>query len=245
MANKRTKRVSFARVSVPEMTAEDFDWIQLKIAYGHEFSAAARQRIVEATHYYFMMAGFELAAEPISVAIKKVRGLQKLANQFRQGIVREQNNPNFWGYGLDGYLTKHPHSSDRQLENFNDELKSFDDACERAVKHLVSSPMTAAPPPDGTGWNIWIFRLTNVARNAGLPEGVRNDSDKQKTQSTSEFVSLIIELQSQIPKQFRRPYASPYALAKAIHRAREDCERDTKAASLSKKKSRKPRSEST
>jgi hypothetical protein len=56
MANKRTKRVSFARVSVPEMTADDFDWIQLQTAYGHEFSAAARQKIVEATKYYFFKA---------------------------------------------------------------------------------------------------------------------------------------------------------------------------------------------
>jgi hypothetical protein len=131
------------------------------------------------------------------------------------------------------------------LESFSGQLKSFDDTCERAVKDLVSSPMTATPPPNGADWNIWVWRLTKIVQDFGLPQGVRNDSDKQLTENTLEFVSLMIELQSEIPEQFRRPYASSHALAKAIHRAREDCERDTTAASPSKKKSRKSHSEST
>jgi hypothetical protein len=244
MAIKRTKRVSFAGFSVHELNPDDFDWIQLKAAYGHEFSADAQRKIVEATRSYFIMAGFELAAEPISVAVKKVRGLQKSAKQFRQSIIREQNNPNFWGYNLGDHLPSNPHTPNKLLESLKEQLKAFDDACERAVKDLGSSPMNATLPPDGTGWNVWIFRLTQIARDFGLPEGARNDSDKQQAENISEFIRLIMELQSQIPKQFRRPYASPHALAKAVNRAREDCARDRKATRRVAKKSRKPRSES-
>src|SRR5258706_8847827 len=117
MANKRTKRVSFARISVQEMKAEDFDWIRLKASYGHEFSTDAQQKIVEATKYYFLMAGFEHAAEPVSVAIKKLRGLQKSAKQFHQSIIREQNNPNFWGYNFGGHLPNNPHSANEILDS--------------------------------------------------------------------------------------------------------------------------------
>jgi hypothetical protein len=96
MANKRTKRVSFARISVHQMSAENYDWGRLEAAYGHEFSIDARQRIVDATQSYFMLAGFELSAEPLSAAIQSVRSLQKSAKQFHKSILREHNNPNRW-----------------------------------------------------------------------------------------------------------------------------------------------------
>jgi hypothetical protein len=236
MAIKRIKRVSGARISVRKMNVEDFDWARLKAAYGPEISADARHKIVDATYYYFVMADFELAAEPLSVAIKRIRSLQKSARRFHQSILAYQSNSN-WGFN--DFKTK------EILGSLNGILRSLDDACEVSVEFNTLPEMLAAVPPDGTGWNTWVWRLTRIVRDFGLPEGVRNDSDKQATEGMSEFVRLIIELQSQIPKQFRRPYASPHALAKAIHRAREDCERDRKAASPATKKSRKPSSEST
>jgi hypothetical protein len=211
MAIKRTKRVSGARFSVHEMNADHFDWGRLEAVYGHEFSADARQKIVEVTQAYFVMAGFELAAEPLSVAIKRIRSLQKSAKRFHQSILDYQSNSS-WGFIS--------HAPKQFLESLEGLLRSLDDACERTVEFNTLPEMLAAVPPDGAGWNSWIWRLTRIVRDIGLPVGVRNDSDKQMTDNISEFVGLVIELQSQIPKQFRRPYASPHALAKAIHRAR-------------------------
>jgi hypothetical protein len=68
------------------MSAETYDWGRLEAAYGHEFSIDARQRIVDATQSYFMLAGFELSAEPLSAAIQSVRSLQKSANNFTKAF---------------------------------------------------------------------------------------------------------------------------------------------------------------
>ncbi|MDO8397398.1 MAG: hypothetical protein Q7T45_06225 [Bradyrhizobium sp.] len=243
MANKRTKRVSGARLIVHEMKPGDFDWGRLEQAYGYEFSANARKQIVEVTNSFFLLAGIEIHSEPANVAIKGVRDLHRSARNFHRDIVAHQENPQSLFSGLEQAFKHLCLPAKHSLESLGEILTAFQGACEQAIKELQSPSVT--PPPDGTGWNIWVFRLTKVVRDFGLPEGVRNDSDKQKTDNTSKFVNLVIELQSQIPEQFRRPFASTHALAKAIHRARQECQRDRNAASPASKKSRKYRSEST
>src|SRR5258708_3691234 len=151
IAIKRTKPVSGARISVHEMNADDFDWGRLEAAYGHDFSAEARQKIVEVTQAYFVMAGFELAAEPLSVAIKRIGSLQKSARRFHQNILDYQSNSN-WGivdYGPTQFL-----------ESLDGLLRSLGDACERTVEFNTLPEMLAAVPTDGDGWNSWIWRLT-------------------------------------------------------------------------------------
>jgi hypothetical protein len=140
MANKRTKRVSFARVSVHQMSAENYDWGRLEAAYGHEFSIDARQRIVDATQSYFMLAGFELTAEPLSAAIQSVRSLQKSAKQFHKSILREHNNPNRWGRDVAHQFNDPQIGSKEFFQGFSGILASLDDACERTINNLVWSP---------------------------------------------------------------------------------------------------------
>lgn len=96
-------------------------------------------------------------------------------------------------------------------------LTSFSVACDVAATNITSGKL-APGPRDGKAWNIWVYSLTQVAREFGLPEGVSNDFIDMH----SPFVRLVKELEAQLPAEVRKKRLSDHALAKAINRARHE-----------------------
>ena len=56
----------------------------------------------------------------------------------------------------------------------------------------------------GEGWNLWVWQLTEIIKKAGLPNGVRKDADKRKSDKPSHFVALTRELQQFLPTDASR-----------------------------------------
>src|SRR5262245_4310753 len=81
-------RLPFAAVSAragfsPTVT----QWEQIERAYGHPFSAAARQAIRQATINFLLLEPFERAAKPISLARKRVLAVQKAFKAAHDALV--------------------------------------------------------------------------------------------------------------------------------------------------------------
>jgi hypothetical protein len=76
---------------------------------------------------------------------------------------------------------------------------------------------------EGTCWDLWIRRLTSIARENDLPFAAPKGSDKGVAHSP--FVLMVAALQGCVPTSARRHHASMDALATAIHRARTNTAR--------------------
>jgi hypothetical protein len=96
-------------------------------------------------------------------------------------------------------------------------LKALDEVCEVVCDEFGEEEYPVYK--HGQLWNYWVFWLTIILKEHGLPYEARKDSDKQKAEG-SPFVLFLEELQKHIPPQCRQSTASRDALAQAINRAR-------------------------
>jgi hypothetical protein len=103
------------------------------------------------------------------------------------------------------------------LELLNHSLKALDEVCEVVCDEFGEEEYPVYK--HGQLWNYWVFWLTIILKEHGLPYEARKDSDKQKAEG-SPFVLFLEELQKHIPPQCRQSTASRDALAQAINRAR-------------------------
>ena len=74
--------------------------------------------------------------------------------------------------------------------------------------------------PEGYVWNIWIIKLTEIAKHHHLPYQVRKDVDKRKNETPSPFAAFVHEFQKYLPNDCRKSVHSVDAVAQAINRAR-------------------------
>jgi hypothetical protein len=102
------------------------------------------------------------------------------------------------------------------LELLNHSLNALDKVCEAVCDEFGAEEYPVYK--QGQLWNHWMYWLTIIVREHGLPYKARHDPDKRKVEG-SPFVLFLQELQKYIPEQCRNT-AFPDTLAKAIHRAR-------------------------
>ena len=81
----------------------------------------------------------------------------------------------------------------------------------------------------GTMWARWVYWLTIIMREHGLPRSARKDKDKRKGE-ISPFVLFVEELQKHLSAEVQQTIASRDvdALAQAINRARENLDVECK-----------------
>jgi hypothetical protein len=96
-------------------------------------------------------------------------------------------------------------------------LKALDEVCEVVCDEFGEEEYPVYK--HGQLWNYWVFWLTIILKEHGLPIEARKDPDKRKVEG-SPFVLFLDELQKCVPPQYRQSTASRDALAQGIHRAR-------------------------
>lgn len=111
-----------------------------------------------------------------------------------------------------------------RIPNIADLFSFFEDALDAVLALSVFTQQRLNEGyggfPEGEWWNIWIIKLTEIARNHDLPYKVRNDTDKQKPASPSPFAAFVYEFQKHLPENVRKSVHSVDAAAQAINRAR-------------------------
>ena len=103
------------------------------------------------------------------------------------------------------------------LKLLNHSLNAFDKICEALCDEFGEEEYPVYKHRQL--WNYWVFWLTIILREHGLPYEAREDLDKLKIEG-SPFVLFLKELQQCVPPQCRQATSSPDALAGAINRAR-------------------------
>jgi hypothetical protein len=82
-------RLPLASVSgrAAEFSPTNTQWKRIERAYGHPLSGAAKQAIRDATTNFLQFEPFERAAEPVSLARKRVLTVRKAARAFHDALV--------------------------------------------------------------------------------------------------------------------------------------------------------------
>jgi hypothetical protein len=230
-----TPRLPFAliRSDEPELAITDANWKHIENAYGHELSPDLKEQIYTATWQLLAFSGFEKSAQPVAVARKRIKKIEKAATQLQNAIldIPEGVGPDAAGYA------DHLISGNLGDTRINGKLKvlgsvmvSLVEACHTASLQLESQ--TDYAPRKGAVWQSWVCKLKNFAAAHGLPTAARKDTDLNKTVRLSPFVELVDALQIYLPKDHRRNRS---ALAKAIHDARNELPGRKTPRRLSKK----------
>jgi hypothetical protein len=104
------------------------------------------------------------------------------------------------------------------LELLSHSLNALDKVCEAVRDEFGEEEYPVYK--HGQLWNYWVYWLTIIVREHGLPYKARHDPDKRKVEG-SPFVLFLKELQKYVPEQCRQSTRiEDDSLAKAIHRAR-------------------------
>jgi hypothetical protein len=222
-------RLPLASVSdrAAEFSPTDTQWKRIERAYGHAFSKTARQAIREATTNFARFEPFERAAEPVSLARKRVLAVQKAAKAFHDALVtaptttanvyahflikRHFADETLWSRKLRG-------QKEDKLVRLRRLPALLRDACTSALAELDN--LSLPGHREGDCWRGWMQNLTRIAKEHGLPTAARTDTDKIAGDRPSPFVALVRELQRLVPTAAARHAHSNDALAKAIQRAR-------------------------
>jgi hypothetical protein len=223
-----------------EIIISDKDWLRIENEkmYGHRLSPDTKNRIIEATKKFVYWEVFERNAPPLSEAHDWIRSAQEAASEFRRVLLnmapaRKRRRARCAPAALSVNSSRRSGESDVSVyanhlvrKNFNDPrlvqgdrlrhlggvLRSFVDACERALRDNESGYV------EGESWNDWILSLTKILKAEQLPTKASNSYSKSG--ASSPFVLLVEELQNRLPKEARRHDHSKEALARAINRAR-------------------------
>ena len=131
-------------------------------------------------------------------------GFETLSAIERKYFQREESNPVFY------YDSLFP-----LLVHTLDALTAVSDF----VSYEISDPEYQGYH-EGWAWEVWIWWLSIIMREHGLPYQVRKDLRKPG-QIESPFVVFVRELQKQLPTEIRRLEHSGDALGQAINRARK------------------------
>jgi hypothetical protein len=173
---------------------------------------------------YILLDILERQAEPAADAEKIIGACKKAAGE--HNALRASPSSDAASYARD-LIRENFHdarlSNDRQFFSaLTGLLTSFRRACDLSLAELLRELNDPTIPSfqEGECRRYWIPQLTEIMKQAGLPTGVRKDTDKRKSGGPSPFVALVRELQGCLPDGCRQTTHSDDALAEAIVRAR-------------------------
>jgi hypothetical protein len=206
----------------------DADWERVEAAYGQPVPREIRAQIKKATNQFLQFAEAENTGS-INDAIKRASRLQKCARSLIAAINERAVGDQVREYVEDELARSFATlNSDPRLaapgeyaRKIYAELCGFVNACDLALRRLHSTSKFNYWQ-DGWAWQVWIRQLTDMLLKHGSPTAVRKDTDKEKSDRASPFVSFVYALQTFIPKEHIRAQHSKGALAVAIHKARQD-----------------------
>jgi hypothetical protein len=226
--SRRKPRVPFASVAaIPTIAIEPAGWSRIERGYGKNLRQIVRNKILDDTQSFVKFACFEIAAEPIEPAVKRLNKLRTCVQELHRLVDPALHSIRYpdaalyadeligWRLYQKIYPPKQMHE---YLAPFAKDVLLFERACALALDEInrTSKPGVWRR---GKTWDEWIIRLTETLTQHDLPVSVRKDSDKNSTRQPSAFAKLILELQNFVPKEFRH-YSTADAISQAIVRAR-------------------------
>lgn len=203
-------------------------WRTLEKAYGHRIAPEDRKKIQSITDDYVAHATIEINAQNVKDVQRKLRRLRSLADNLHvffcpppsinihwqvQHLIMNNFGNRYLGEAAEG---PNGYSND-PIVNIESVLASVLEASDRADA-VLSDPKWQLI--NGSAWDLWMRNFIEILAGAGMPIGVRKDSDKNAGRS-SPLVELVRELQSLLPSDLRR-HQSDAALAKAILKVRAE-----------------------
>jgi hypothetical protein len=185
------------------------DWLRLEKAIRKPIDPEVRSKIEVINYDYLTYAIWQSTAIPASPVIEDVLAIKSAAAVFGNALLLK-----------DGFQARHEIETQLGLgrgalrDAALGPLRELTRGCDAVVGRLKTQEGYAP----GEAWDIWIKRLTDILKKAGLRVGVSKDG-------TSPFVVFVAELQLCFPKEFRRHTRSAAtktdtALADAIVKAR-------------------------
>ena len=220
MARRSRKLPIASGPGTVDLTINEADWQRIETAYGKKLSCGVRNAVLGATRGFVVLDICERQAEPVADAEKIIDVCKKAAGNFQCALLATTSSSDVASYVRD-LIAKNFHDTrlsnkDQLFNTLISLLNSFRVACDSSLTELNVPSF----PPFGEGecWKYWIPRLTEIMQEAGLPTGVRKDTDKRKSDKPSPFVALVRELQECLPDGCRKTTHSDDALAEAITR---------------------------
>jgi hypothetical protein len=201
--------------------------------YGHKLGEDVRQQIGLATSILSINYASYKVAPRIRPTLKKIHNLQKAIDSLLPDFLEKGEAPDSDMEAILNLFSRSPEQFTLifpavQFEIMAHALYSLKSLCNR-IENDVRDPDYVGCEENHI-WNTWVVLLTLILRSANLPTEVRKDIDKQKT--TSEFVSLVREMQLRMPRAMCRHRLSDGSLATAIYRARKEVPLDVEGHSL-------------
>jgi hypothetical protein len=209
----------------PSLVVSEADWVHVESKYGLPLSTVARERILNVTEGYCLLAAGEALAPSTKDARTALKKILKAARSLQEEIRRpDELDGRFYALHLVRNFVRGEGLPDPAVLPFRDPVEAFSSmlssvvvACERSAREL-NNP-NRAEIKVGAAWDSWIRDLVEILKVDGLPVSVRKDSDKRAKVVSSDFVSLVSALQDFLPTNCRR-ICSESGLETAISRAK-------------------------
>ena len=224
--SRKIPRVSVLGTSDLRFELKEEDWQRLQDAYGEELSIEVRDAVGSELRLLLLLWKAEQKAEPFEHTEKIFLGAKTAAENFNEALIALTELSDSARYCWDLITDNLAQSGGKKsLLPFIQLVASFRTACDEALTELNTAPSSPSFQK-GECWKVFIPRLTEIFRKAGLPTGASNDGLTE-----SRFVKLVWELQKRFPADCRLSAASKEALAKAINARRSPGRKNSKLAS--------------
>jgi hypothetical protein len=216
--------VASASGGEPDFKITEQNWQKIERAYRNPLSAAVRNCILKATTSFVYFEVFERRAEPLRVAIERVKSIKRATGNLFLTLAAVASDAKVYA---DHLVKRHFEDSRLAMQRgdlfyaLGGVLTSLSVACNLALQEMSDPNLPGHR--EGECWDQWIRRLTSIARENDLPFAAPKGSDKAIAHSP--FVLMVAALQDCVSASARRHYASMDALATAIHRARTNTAR--------------------
>jgi len=212
--------------SEPKFSITDNDWEKIQKSYGHELIPEVRQLIQQVSTQFVRFEIFEQKAERLQPALDAVSSVQDAVIALQNALCSIAGASDTMVYAArliksnfdDTCFLKARHRGDDLISTLRNVSASLNFACSIAKQEMENGNIQNYR--EGEHWDMWINRLTKIAKEKRLPHGVSKDSDKSSR--VSPFISLVKALHEHVPEGARRHCHSDVALAKAITDARRE-----------------------
>lgn len=189
----------------------DADWRSIEAACGWTVSKRLRENILRVTRQFLTLETLQRG----NVADVKIvlESYDKSASRFFNAIFADSSAASVHAHDLIEASSKRAGKSDEAsvFDAMLTLLRGFHLACNTALKELRE--LQASPCKSDKAWRWWIWRLTEVIEEAGLPSLVSEDTSDEQC---APFARLVWQVQRCLPERVRHYTASEAECAKAI-----------------------------
>jgi hypothetical protein len=193
-------------------------------ALGHSIPEEARASITLATNEFLEFAEAESNTGSMEDAFNRLSRLRSSAHSFRAAIEKRALDDPIRGYVDEALEISYERLNPDDLggeyvAKLSADLARFLSACDLTVQQLEQDARHNYWP-EGSAWERWIQKLTEILKEHHLPTGGRKDAAGYNVERASPFVKFVSTLQTFLPRRHVRGHTRS-SLAERIYSARK------------------------